>query len=188
MAYDNLKQIQQQLGISEYKLKQDEPTRWNSSLYMLQSVVEQKMSVAAYGSDGTIPVLMSAQLDIANKVINVLSPVEEVTRSISEDKACIFVIPLVRGLRKTLEQSGENRGVRSMKSAMLESLQNRFCDTEETDFLVLSIMLDPRFKDNFLVQQVLVKVLRFFYKMNSNQVKMIMIRKSLLQKKLLLKM
>ena len=36
-----------------------------------------------------------------------------------------------------------------MKSAMLESLQNRLCDIEETDFLVLSTMLDPRFKDKF---------------------------------------
>ena len=40
VAYDKLKQIQQQFGIPEHKLKQDEPTRWNSSLYMLQSVVE----------------------------------------------------------------------------------------------------------------------------------------------------
>ena len=64
------------------------------------------MSLAAYESDGTIPVLMSAQLDIANKVINILSPVEKVTRSISEDKACISVIiPLVRGLRKTLAKT-----------------------------------------------------------------------------------
>ena len=42
VAYDKLKKIQQQLDIPEHNLKQDEPTRWNSSLYMLQSVVEQK--------------------------------------------------------------------------------------------------------------------------------------------------
>ena len=36
-----------------------------------------------------------------------------------------------------------------MKSAVLESLQKRFCDIEETDFLVLSTMLDPRYKDKF---------------------------------------
>ena len=72
LAYDKLRQIQQQLDISEHKLKQDEPTRWNSTLYMLQSVVEQRMSLAAYGSDRSIPVLTATQLDIANKVINVL--------------------------------------------------------------------------------------------------------------------
>ena len=97
VAYDKLKKIQQQLDIPEYNLKQDEPTRWNSSLYMLQSVVEQKMSLAAYGSDGSIPVLTSTQLDIANKVIDILSPVEEITRTISEDEACISVIILWLG-------------------------------------------------------------------------------------------
>ena len=33
-----------------------------------------------YGSDGTIPVLSAYQLDIANKIIDVLTPVEELLR------------------------------------------------------------------------------------------------------------
>ena len=45
---------------------------------MLQSVVEQKMSLAAYGGDGAIPVLTPSQLDTANKVINILAPIEEI--------------------------------------------------------------------------------------------------------------
>ena len=56
---------------------------------------------------------------------------------------------MVRILKKTLEQPGEDRGVHSMKSAMLDSLQKRFSDIEQTDFLVLSTMLDPRYKDKF---------------------------------------
>ena len=108
------------------------------------------MSLAAYGSDGSIPVLTAAQLDIASKVINMLLPIDEITKCISEDTACISVIiPLVRGLRKTLEQSDEDRSVRSMKSHMLESLQKRFGGIDDIDFLVLSTMLDPRFKDKF---------------------------------------
>ena len=150
VAYDKLRKIQQQLHVPEHNLKQDEPTRWNSSFYMLKSIVEQKMSLAAYGSDGSIPVLTSAQLDLANKVIEILLPVEEITRTISEEKACISaIIPMVRVLKKTLEQPGEDRGVHSMKSAMLDSLQKRFSDIEQTDFLVLSTLLDPRYKDKF---------------------------------------
>ena len=60
--------------------------------------------------------------------------------------ACISVIiPFVRGLKKTLEQSDEDKGVHAMKSKMLESLQRRFNIKlmEEIDFLVLSTMLDP---------------------------------------------
>ena len=61
---------------------------------------------------------------------------EEITKCISEDTAaCISVIiPLVRWLRKTLEQSDEDRGVHTIKSQMLESLQKRFDDIEDTDF------------------------------------------------------
>ena len=39
LAYCRLKEIQQSLEIPQQHLKQDEPTRWNSTLYMLQSVL-----------------------------------------------------------------------------------------------------------------------------------------------------
>jgi len=42
---------------------------------MLQSVMEQKMALAVYGLDGNITVLISTQLDIAAKVISILSPI-----------------------------------------------------------------------------------------------------------------
>ena len=78
VAYNN--EIQRRLKLPEHHLKQDEPTRWNSSLYMLQSVMEQKMALAAYGSDKSISVLTSTQLDIATKVISILSPIIEITK------------------------------------------------------------------------------------------------------------
>ena len=56
---------------------------------MLKSIVEQKMALAAYGSDGTTPVLSAHQLDIANKVITVLNPIEEIAQNISADIAPI---------------------------------------------------------------------------------------------------
>ena len=147
-ATDKLKDIQQSLAIPNHRLKQDEVTRWNSSLEMLKSIVEQKMALAAYGSDGTIPVLSACQLDTANKVIDVLTPIEEITKNISADDSSISVIiPLVRALHKTLQQHDRDIGVRGMKSAMLTSLEERFAEIEETDFLVLGTLLDPRFKD-----------------------------------------
>ena len=147
-AIDKLKDIQQNLSIPNHRLKQDEVTRWNSSLEMLKSIVEQKMALAAYGLDGAIPVLSVCQLDIANKVIDVLTPIEEITKNISADNSPISVIiPLVRALHKALQQHDGDIGVRGMKSAMLTSLEERFTDIEEIDFLVLGTLLDPRFKD-----------------------------------------
>jgi len=147
-ATDKLKDIQHSLGLPIHSLKQDEVTRWNSSLEMLKSVVEQKMAIAAYATEGSIPVLSASNLEIADKVITVLSPIEEITKNVSEDSAPIsLIIPLVRALNKTLEQCDDDVGVRGMKRAMLASLQRRFADIEETNFLCLATLLDPRFKD-----------------------------------------
>ncbi|MCH9715790.1 MAG: hypothetical protein K0U52_01720 [Gammaproteobacteria bacterium] len=49
--------IQQNLGIPQHTLKQDVPTRWNSSYYMLSSIIEQKMALSAYATENTLPVL-----------------------------------------------------------------------------------------------------------------------------------
>ena len=81
------------------------------------------MAISAYGADGSIPVLTASQLDIATKVINILSPIEEITRNISAESASILqVIPLVRALMKVLEKVVENTGVCSMKNKILNSL------------------------------------------------------------------
>ena len=102
------------------------------------------MVLAAYGSDGGIPVLSAHQLDNANKVIEVLTPVEEITKNISADTAPISVIiPLIRVLHKTLQQNDGDIGVCGMENGMLTSLQRRFAKIEEIDFL----LLDPHFKD-----------------------------------------
>jgi len=114
---------------------------------MIQSVVEQKIAIAA---DGSISVLTASQLDIATKVSNILTPMEEITRNISAEAASILqVIPLVRALTKVLEKEVEDTGVHSMKNKMLDSLYSRFDDIEDKDFLVLATLLDPRYKEKF---------------------------------------
>ena len=148
IAYDKLKAIQQRLDLPQHHLKQDEPTHWNTSLYMLESIIEQKVALAAYSVDGSIPLLTASQLDTANKVVKVLKPVEEITKCISKDEATIsLIIPLVCALQKTLEEHDDDSGVRRMKAEMLNFLQRRYSDMETTDCLALATIIDPRFKD-----------------------------------------
>ena len=52
-----LRDIQQNLGAPNHRLQQDKVIRWNSSLEMLKSIIEQIITLAAYGYDGAIPVL-----------------------------------------------------------------------------------------------------------------------------------
>ena len=74
------------------------------------------------------PFSSTHQLDLASKVVQVLAPIEEITQMISAEAACIsMIIPLVRGLMKTLEKHNQDSGVSTMKAEMLESLKRLFC-------------------------------------------------------------
>ena len=82
------KEIQASLGCPQHKLKQDVATRWNSSLYMLESIAEQKMALAAYVTEcSDIPQLSVYQLSIIEKLIKLLRPIEDITQAISSDNA-----------------------------------------------------------------------------------------------------
>ena len=64
---------------------------------MIQSILEQKMALAAYAAENDIQQLTANQLEITRKMTLVLEPVEEITQVISKDTATLSrVIPFVR--------------------------------------------------------------------------------------------
>ena len=161
LASHRFKEIQASLGCPLHKLKQDVATRWNSSLYMLESIAEQKMALAAYATESSdIPQLTVYQLSIIEKLIKILRPIEDITQAISSDNASAsLVIPYVRALRKTWESIDDDRGVQTMKEEMLSSLNRRFEDIESNESLVLATLLDPCFKDKFFRDRTHAKTL-----------------------------
>ncbi|KAL0152182.1 hypothetical protein M9458_051905 [Cirrhinus mrigala] len=50
-----LQSIQKDLGMPIKRLQQDIATRWNSTFYMLESLVEQKRALAAYAAEFELP-------------------------------------------------------------------------------------------------------------------------------------
>ena len=152
LAYSHLKIIQDNLQLPKHNLKQDTPTRWNSTYFMLEVILEQKMALAAYATEyGDIQQLSPNQLDLIGKVVKVLGYIEEITKSISCDSASVsMIISFIRGLRLTLEKNDDSdRGVHTTKADMLQSLNDRYDGVEEEDVLAVATILDPRFKDNF---------------------------------------
>ena len=151
VASHNLKRIQDSLNIPQHKLKLDVVTRWNSTLYMFESVLEQKMALTAYCTEiGCIQQLTPHQLELMRKCVDILSPIEEITHSISADLASIsIVIPYIRILTRTLEKNDNDSGIRTMKGELLKSLKCHFAGIEERKELCLATLLDPRFKDKF---------------------------------------
>lgn len=74
-------------------------TRWNSSLYMLQSLLQQKRALSVFAAERTLPATLTAhQWELMNKTADVLSPFEELTRDVSRETATAAdVIPAITG-------------------------------------------------------------------------------------------
>lgn len=156
VAYHKLAQIQENLDLPKHKLIQDVSTRWNSTLYMVESILEQKMALAAYAAENNIAQLTPMQLEIARRMVLVLSPVEEVTQSISKETATLsVVIPNIRVLQRSWEKQDDDQGIRTMKGEMIKSLKTRFAGVEENRLLSIATIIDPRFKDKFFASNII---------------------------------
>ena len=81
-AYGHLYSIQECLGVPQHHLQQDVHTRWNFFIYMVKSVIEQKMPLATCVTETGIVAPSPSQLDLVQKVITALSPTKELTKSI----------------------------------------------------------------------------------------------------------
>ena len=156
VAYHKLALIQENLDLPKHKLKQDVSTRWNSTLYMVESILEQKMALAAYAAENSIVQLTPTQLELAKRIVVVLSPVEEITQSISKETAALsVVIPNIRVLLRSWEKHHDDQGIHTMKGEMIKSLKSRFAGIEENRLLSIATILDPRFKDKFFASNII---------------------------------
>ena len=144
------KNTQKNLCLPQHQIKQVVPTRWNSTLYMLQSIEERKIALGAYSAQYDVPQLIVHQFDLINKVITVLNPIEEIINQFPQIYFIIsVVISFTKALRKLFESGDDetDRGIRTMKKEMLDSLNMRFLNVEINEALVLATILDPCFKD-----------------------------------------
>ncbi|XP_025765939.1 zinc finger BED domain-containing protein 4-like [Oreochromis niloticus] len=108
-AYSRLEEIQGQLNQPIKRLQQDVQTRWNSTYYMLQSLIEQKRVLGV--SEHELPdYLTTHQWVLMETTVAVLAPFEELTKKVSSyDALASDVIPAVTVLvrlpnRETDEQ------------------------------------------------------------------------------------
>lgn len=153
LAYSRLQALQKtQLGVPLKRLQQDVPTRWNSTFYMLQSLLEQKRTLAAYSADYELPATINAhQWGLVENVLTLLSPFEQLTREISASEASAAdVIPSVRALTRLLRKDVDtDRGVKTTKTTLLEAINKRFDQIEFDPIYSIATTLDPRYKDRY---------------------------------------
>ena len=146
-----LSHIQERLGLKKHRLIQDEPTRWNTSYYMLERLTEQRQAICAAEVECKInSELNNQQWQLAEKVVKVLKPFEEATVAVSsEGSSAALTIPVVNSLIHFLNNTADDEddvGVRIMKRKMLLSFNTRFASMEANKLYALPTLLDPRFK------------------------------------------
>ena len=147
-AFHTSQQIQEQLGLPKHLLIQDVSTRWNSSFYMLQRLIEQKRAITVTSTECQPPSeLRTQQWTLAEKVVKTLVVFEEATREVSGNYASASVIiPIIITLKRALTMEEDDEGITRMKRGMLKSLQDRYEDVEQNSLCALATVLDPRFK------------------------------------------
>lgn len=151
LATSKLIEIQKQLDLPQHKLLQNVITRWNSTYYMLERVLEQKQALVMYSSDcTTFTVPSSVQWQLMSKVIALLAPMEELTRQVCLGNSCAsIIIPAVSTLIRCYTKDSDDSGVQTMKNELKEQIESRFSQIENNEILSVATLLDPRFKDRY---------------------------------------
>ena len=113
-----LRKLQEQLQVPQPRLQQDIDTRWNSTFYMLKSLVAQKQAIAAYAVEHHLPATLNAhQWTLVKNMLIILDPCEQLTRNISKATASAAdVIPSIQALTRLLKQTvPTDHGVKTSK-------------------------------------------------------------------------
>ncbi|XP_026087257.1 zinc finger BED domain-containing protein 4-like [Carassius auratus] len=152
LAYSCLEDIQLEIGQPAKRLQQDVQTRWNSTFYMIQSLLEQKRALGVFVSEHELPDNLTAhQWALLEKVVTVLGPFEELTRKVSSSEAMAAdVIPAVTVLQRFLSrETDDDHGIKTMKGTLAAAVRRRFSDVEEQPLYSIATLLDPRYKNLF---------------------------------------
>ena len=100
--------------------------------------------------------LTATQLEIAKKMVLVLSSVKGITNSISKEISMLsVVIPNIQVLLRSWEKLDDDQRIHTMKGEMIKSLKSRFAGTEESRLSSIASILDSCFKDTFFGSNII---------------------------------
>lgn len=147
-----LKKAQEETNTKEHNLIQDEPTRWNSTLLMLQRLLEQKKALVHVSGEINLPAsLKSSDWDMIVNLVNIFDIFNTATLELSKDSITISeVIPMVLSVKNYLQnlESLEGSGLKNLVDRLKASLDERLGNVQNKKIYAVATLLDPRFKDS----------------------------------------
>ena len=139
--------MQCQIKLPEHKIIQEVETRWISTFYMFERIVEQHhaftTALCLYNRNDLC--LSAAYVKLPDKSLSVLQPFKAATREISDDQFVSIskAIPLARSLQRLTAGSSHQISLRSQLSAQMRRI---YTAIERAHLLALSTLMDPRMK------------------------------------------
>ncbi|KAK7883828.1 hypothetical protein WMY93_026951 [Mugilogobius chulae] len=161
-AKTGLKEKQEQQRVPQHELIQDVATRWNSTCYMLERLLEQRWPITAVlsdpnytkRSDSSTLDMTTEQWNIAQDVTDVLKPIITLTELLSqENNASISAtFPMLENLKKChlVVAHNDSPTKRKIKLKLVEEIDSRWklhdrLMTTRSVYITAAVM-DPRFK------------------------------------------
>ncbi|KAI8125965.1 Zinc finger BED domain-containing protein 4 [Lucilia cuprina] len=148
-ASEYFQTLQEKYSPDKHCLTQDVETNWSITYLMMKRFVEQKIAISFYSEEkGDIENLTTEEWNYLKNIVESLKSIYEATTDLSADTATISVIiPLIKMLESKLEEAdAEDHLQNNLKLA----LNNRFNFIETNPLLIMSTLLDPRFKNKYL--------------------------------------
>ena len=148
---DLLKQKQSDLHVPPHRLIQEVSTRWNSSFYMVERIVEQQQPLCATLFELRKGDLMPTDNEFSTMetYLSVMKPLVEITEVLGGQKyvSVSSLRPIIHKLKNTYLSpcASDNRVAKMLRSKMLNNFQRRY-DEQQMKLLNKATFLDPRFK------------------------------------------
>lgn len=155
-AKEKLAELQKAYQLPENQLVQDVPSKWKTSYFMLERLVEQKKAIDEMSIECNFRELISCdQWEVMQSVCNALKPFEVACREMSNRTATLGqVIPLIHILNRKIDMLfDETMGIDNMLKSLKEAMVTRMSPTLHDPRYIWATMLDPRYKTSLFTEE-----------------------------------
>lgn len=155
-AKEKLAELQKVYQLPENQLVQDVPSKWKTSYFMLERLVEQKKAIDEMSIECNFRELISCdQWEVMQSVCNALKPFVVACREMSNRTATLGqVIPLIHILNRKIDMLfDETMGIDNMLKSLKEALVTRMSPTLHDPRYIWATMLDPRYKTSLFTEE-----------------------------------
>lgn len=155
-AKEKLAELQKTYNLPENQLVQDVPSKWKTSYFMLERLVEQQKAIDEMSLECNFRELISCdQWEVMQSVCNALKPFEVACREMSNRTATLGqVIPLIHILNRKIDMLfDETMGIDNMLKSLKDAMVTRMSPTLHDPRYTWATMLDPRYKTSLFTEE-----------------------------------